>query len=92
MYSSYLTICLDFFFTREPDITRHYKKVYFVHSQMYCKQNSLVHMFHNHLQKSNKNVLGSFTTHCFRHVAKFNFNCKIIYKMYSKHIFKSTKH
>lgn len=52
---------LRFFFTREPDITRHYKKFHFVHSQMYCKKilwyicftiiyKNQTKMFQDHLQ------------------------------------------
>lgn len=56
MWVSYLTICL-YCFTRILDFTRKYKRINFVHSQMYHRNISLVRMFHIYLQKSTNMAL-----------------------------------
>lgn len=60
MWVSYLTICL-YCFTRILDFTRKYKRINFVHSQMYHRNISLVRMFHIYLKNQQ---IWLFTTYC----------------------------
>lgn len=70
MWVSYLTICL-YCFTRILDFTRKYKRINFVHSQMYHRNISLVHMFHIYLQKSTNMAI--YNLLCFKGMLQFFF-------------------